>query len=771
MKFHFAWASGLVAIFLASAVAAADRPYEITETRENCVAYQPLRQPFFGDTHVHTSFSMDANVQDTRNTPRDAYRFAKGERVGLQPYDREGRAGRGVQLSRPLDWTALSDHAEMFGEVRICSDERLDGYGSDICWNKRFLGPRSLAGFLMRTMVMHERFEFCGEEGAHCREVARNVWQEIQDAAEEAYDRSAACTFTSFIGYEWTAAVGGALNLHRNVIFRNQRVPDYALSSVEALSAFDLFQGLERDCREGKPGCEAIVIPHNSNISGPGLMFETARLVDAEDASRAVDLEEARLRARYESLVEVMQHKGDSECLLGGDTTDEACGFEKVPYDNMSGASRVGLIEDQAPKRSAFVREALKKGLLLEQQLGINPLKYGIIASTDTHLGTPGLVAESDAMGHGGAGPNMALGIPPGLPDHIEFNPGGLAVVWAEENTRDSIFSGLARRETYGTSGTRPVLRFFGGWEYEESLCASEDFVARGYAGGTAMGGDLPERPAGGGAPRFAIQASRDPGTPDKPGTPLQRIQVVKGWAKDGASHERVYDVAGGDNGASVDTASCEPRGPGESRLCAVWEDPGFDPEDSAFYYVRVLENPTCRWHQFLCNRAEVKCEALESVPTGFEACCDPAFPKSVQERAWSSPIWYQPTSSGSGAEAAGAPPAKKGMELANPASAHCAEVGGTLRIESVGSGAEIGVCYFEDARQCEEWALLRGDCPVGGRRVTGLVTEGARYCAIRGGRYQMTRAESAKAAEQGRCTLPGGKVCASTALWQGSCG
>ncbi|MCH2173146.1 DUF3604 domain-containing protein [Myxococcota bacterium] len=633
----------LVAFGLAQPALGSERPYRITEVRETCSNYQPLKQPLFGDTHIHTRLSMDASVQDTRNTPDDAYRFARGERIGLQPYDAEGKAIRSAKLRRPLDWTALSDHAEMLGEVRICSDETLDGYDSDICWNKRYLGPRGLGGFLIRTMVAHQRLEFCGEQGAHCRDVAKTVWQEVQDAAERAYDRSSACTFTSLIGYEWTAAVGGAFNLHRNVLFRNDQVPDYALSSVEAVSAFDLFQGLERDCSQGKPDCEAIVVPHNSNISGPGLMFETARLVSQDQANFPVDPEEARLRKRYESVIEIMQHKGDSECLLSGDTTDEACGFEKVPYDNMSGAARFDLVANQPPKRAAFVREALKKGLLLEEESGVNPLKYGFIASTDTHLGTPGLVAENDAKGQGGAGPNMAAGIPPGLPDNIEFNPGGLAVVWAEENSRDSIFSALIRRETYGTSGTRPVVRFFGGWEYPSDLCESDSFVERGYEGGVPMGGDLQRPPSETSAPRFAVLAAQDPGIPNQPGTPLQRVQIVKGWVEDGKSRERVYDVAGGENGARVDTRTCETSGGGARQLCSVWTDPDFEPHQRSFYYVRVLENPTCRWHQHLCSQAAVDCSKPETVTRGFESCCNERFPKTVQERAWTSPIWYSP--------------------------------------------------------------------------------------------------------------------------------
>jgi hypothetical protein len=640
-------ASGLAT----SAFATAERPYELTEEREPCASYEPLRRPLFGDTHVHTAYSFDASTQDTRNTPRDAYRFAKGEEVGLQPYDAEGKAGRSVRLHRPLDWTAVSDHAELLGEVRSCTDPNAAGFDSDICFLYQTMRPLMLGPFALRTMLMKQRWGFCGENGELCRGNARAAWGDIQAAAEEAYDRTQACSFTSFVGYEWTATAGNGFNLHRNVVFRNEKVPDLPGNWVDNRSAFHHWQQLQAECVDGKPGCDALTIPHNSNISGDGLMFQTAKLAGMDDFGAPVDREEAKLRQRWEPLIEIMQHKGDSECLLGGDTVDEACGFEKVPYDSFAGATIAqsvpdvdgGLVDPDAPKRSAMVREALKKGLALEQQLGANPLKFGIIASTDTHLGTPGLIDETDSKGHGGAGRAAGAGLATGLPDNIEYNPGGLAVVWAEENTRDSIFSALQRRETYGTSGPRPVVRFFGGWDYEASMCNGEGFAQQGYDGGVPMGGDLAAR-GDASAPRFAVSALADPGSDDSPGAPLQRIQVVKGWVDaKGSVHEKVYDVAGGANDASVDTATCERQGEGARSLCSVWSDPDFDASQGAFYYARVLENPSCRWSQHLCIAAGVDCSDAATIASGFEPCCAADHQPTVQERAWTSPIWYQP--------------------------------------------------------------------------------------------------------------------------------
>ena len=639
-----------LAVFsLPAALTGADestRPYEVTEEREDCKDYDSLRRPFFGDTHVHTAYSFDANSQDTRNTPQDAYRFAKGVEVGIQPYAAEGAPLRTAKLRRPLDFTAVTDHAEMLGEIRICTDEQIEGYGSDFCWIYRLAPPLMFGPMATRLIIQRDRFQFCGENDLKCLEQAALVWRDIQVAAEEAYDRTEECSFTSFVGYEWTGSIGAGVNLHRNVIFRNEHVPVYAPSWVEVPSAYDLWTDLQRRCVEGVPGCDVLTIPHNSNLSGPGIMFESAKLRTTSDVDIPVTAEEAALRQRWEPLVEIMQHKGDSECLLGGDTTDEACGFEKLPYNSFAGVGRIAagnIVDLQGtslePDRRGMVREALKKGLVLEGQLGENPLKYGIVASTDTHLGTPGLTVEGDAKGHGGAGDRRQTG----LPDNIEFNPGGLAVIWAEENSRDALFAAMQRREAYGTSGTRPVVRFFGGWGYPESMCESSDFADLGYKGGVPMGGDLPRRPEGAKAPRFAVSALKDPGSSGHPGTPLERIQIVKGWVEKGKAREKVFDVAQTGNSASVDVNTCRTQGKESASLCAVWQDPEFEAEERAFYYVRVLENPTCRWSHQICVDAGVRCEDRSTVTAGYEACCLESSPKTVQERAWTSPIWYAP--------------------------------------------------------------------------------------------------------------------------------
>ena len=612
------------------------RAAELTEQREPCAATDPLRTPYFGDTHVHTGYSQDASTQGTRTTPRDAYRFARGHAIAIQPWREDGSSLRSVKLDRALDFAVVTDHAEQIGEVHVCKTPGAPGHDSLVCMLYR--GWPRAAFFVMNAAYSSggERFGFCGEQGTRCLEAAQHVWRDTQAAAEEAYDRSAACRFTSFVGYEWTSGVDNGKNLHRNVIFRNSHVPALPASVMETgPNAARLWEALERECVQGTPGCDVLTIPHNSNLDG-GLMFQSARAIGGE-----IDASEAKLRARWEPLVEVMQHKGDSECLLGGDTTDEACGFEKLPYDNFGG--RYALVGAEAPKRSQYVREALKRGLALEAQLGANPFRYGLIASTDTHLGTPGFASERTFVGHGGAGASSPSALPPGLPDALEFGPGGLAVLWAEANTRDALFAAMQRREAYGTSGTRPAVRFFGGFDLPADLCSDPEFVAKGYAHGVPMGGEL-RAAAQSPAPRFAVLATKDPGSRGEPGSDLERVQIVKGWLDaHGALQERVLDLAGGANHATVDPRTCQQSGHGQVRLCSVWQDPAFAASERAFYYARVLENPSCRWSQRICVAKRVDCEKPETIGDGLEGCCAPEHRPSIQERAWTSPIWLSP--------------------------------------------------------------------------------------------------------------------------------
>jgi hypothetical protein len=575
--------------------------FERTGQREPCSDVNALRNPYFGDTHVHTSFSFDANALGTRNTPRDAYRFARGEEVGIQPFDREGRPLRTVRLERPLDFAVVTDHAESLGEVHICQTPGAPGHESLICRVRRRwpLFSYYIVNSRMFNEREPERYDFCGERGRRCLEAAAIPWKKIQDAAEEAYDRSSACTFTTFVGYEWTGNPDSNM-IHRNVIFRNRIVPSAPTTYLDEGSAEELWQSLHSDCLDLDSGCDVLAIPHNSNLSGGWLFLtETAE-------GKPIDRREALARAALEPLVEVMQHKGDSECRLGGlagASEDELCGFEKLPFARMD--EHPLPFRWTAPPHLSFVREALAEGLRQEERIGANPFKLGLIASTDTHLGTPGLVAEDAFPGHAAGGDTNQVEVPK-IPDALAFNPGGLAVLWAEENSRDALFEAMRRREAYGTSGPRMIVRFFGGWDYGHDMCDSENFAREGYARGVPMGGDLPAPPARASAPSpsFAVWALRDPGTPARPAAQLQRVQIIKLWVEGGEARERVYEVAGEpDNGAGVDLATCERRGPGFDSLCAVWRDPEFDASRHALYYARVVENPSCRWSTYVLLR------------------------------------------------------------------------------------------------------------------------------------------------------------------------
>jgi hypothetical protein len=404
---------------------------------------------------------------------------------------------------------------------------------------------------------------------------------------------------------------------------------------------------------------------------------------------RPFDASYAQARHDLEPVIELFQHKGASECLPGQTISDELCGFEVIPYPTLANTN-LQILGD--PRPQDFVRGAFGEGMKLEEELGVNPFQHGFISSTDTHIAAPGFDAENNFKGHGGAGQPNRDALPEGFPDIRYLNPGGPAGVWAEENSRNAIFEAFVRRETFGTSGPRIVPRVFAGWDLPSDLCDSPNLAEVGYAEGVPMGGELRDPPDGA-APKLVVSARQD-----TLGAPLQRIQIVKGWFDGDDYQVEVYDVAGdANNGATVDLATCEPQGPGFADLCAFWEDPDFDPAERAYYYIRVIENPTCRWSTRQCVDADYDCdnptreidsdccdptaglraafcdEVASDLPADEAACCrgenptsltDGAFCRSVagtlppaegqcclprvettiQERAWTSPIWYQPT-------------------------------------------------------------------------------------------------------------------------------
>ncbi len=624
------------------------------DTRAPCASRNPLRNAYFGDLHVHTRLSFDAITYDVRGGPSDAYAFARGEEVGLPPYGPDGAPSRRLRLARPLDFAAVTDHSEYLAETELCHDPSSLAYGSDTCARYRdatsLVTPLSLglSGFGPRPEVCD------GRDPALCARTFDRVWGGVQAAAEAAYDRTAACRFTTFVAYEWSGSPGGN-NAHRNVIFRNRTVPRSPATYYDTRTPEGLWRWLRATCLDAGAGCDALAIPHNSNLGG-GRMF-----VATGEGGAAYTRDEAALRARVEPLVEVYQHKGSSECLAGArdplSGEDERCGFERLTTapcrggaddppscTPVCGPNPVGAFTGSCAHPRDFVRAALRTGLSEWARTGVDPFHLGIVASTDTHAAIPGAVDEGSWPGHtGNADADPARRLTPAVRGETQVSvvtasPGGLAVVWAEENSRDALFEALRRRETYGTSGPRLVVRFFGGWGLAQDLCARPDMVAAAYRDGVPMGSDLRARPEGAAAPAFTLAAMRD-----ATGAPLERLQVVKAWLDaSGDTRERVYDLAVAGEGASVDLATCTPRGAGADTLCETWTDPDFDPTRPALWYARVLENPTCRWSRRLCNELRVDCATLAPA-SPLRACCDGSVPDVVQERAWTSPIWYLP--------------------------------------------------------------------------------------------------------------------------------
>ncbi len=621
--------------------------------RPRCNDFSEQRNAYFGDLHVHTSVSNDAYSFGVRVTPDGAYRYAFGDTIYLPLGD--NLEARPVKIDRPLDFAGVTDHAEFFGEAVLCFDESGPAYNNDFCNTFRTGTGREPALLTKITAPIPLRDkETCGDDGELCGKAAESVWAQNIAAAEEWNDTSENCERTTFVAYEYSSFRMGN-NLHRNVIFRNAVVPQRPVSYLDAIREWDLWRILRERCIDGSDECDVLAIPHNPNISN-GRMFK----VDYPGLSTIEEkAARAELRMAVEPIIEIMQHKGDSECrnglpgVLGG--VDELCDFEKFEDlalsvkhgDEPVGDCYEGPLMDWKPNlgptclsRNSYVRYALTEGLVQEAEIGVNPFKFGITASTDTHNGLAGGVNEKTFPGHLGkadASAEMRVQYRSEIAGNTSNNPGGLIGVWAEENTRDALFDSMQRKEVFGTSGPRIQPRFFGGWSLSKDLCSNPDMVSQAYKQGVPMGGDLPEN--GSAAPSFLVSAVADVGTSELPGMPLQRLQVIKGWADaEGNHHQRIYDVAGdANNGASVNPDTCMPLGDGFAQLCAVWEDPAFDADQRAVYYLRAVENPSCRYSAWQCLSLPE-----EDRP---EDCANPQMAPVIQERAWSSPIWYTPAS------------------------------------------------------------------------------------------------------------------------------
>ena len=608
----------------------------------------PQRNAYFGDLHVHTTYSFDAYAFGTLATPYDAYRFALGEAI-------KHPAGYDMQLHEPLDFYAITDHAMFMGVAAEAADTSTDFSQypfSEVLHDlndpdnmDRWSLPRRLNSFTGLLAGLIPGITSGAIDPEESLAITRRAWADTVRAADMFNDPG---RFTTFVAYEYTTGSDDRGNLHRNVVFQgSDAVPEIPFSRVHSSNPEDLWNWMDT---LRKSGVESLAIPHNSNGSN-GQMF---KLVDW--AGEPIDDDYAVQRIRNEPLVEITQIKGTSETHPALSSRDEWANFELMEF-------RVATTLPSKPA-GGYVRDALRRGLALESQGMTNPYSFGVIGSSDTHTGA----AQNDEsefsskLGMLSSDAQLRGSVPFGVIDGYLFNTlapqavtevdgrlfvggaqpsygaAGLAAAWAEENTREAIYAAFRRKETFATSGPRMRLRFFAGYGFADDLLETQDGVAFAYANGVTMGSELAAQ-ANVGAPQFALWAQADANS-----APLQRLQVIKGWIDAaGETHEDVIDVAcaGGvavdqktqrcpDNNARVDLTSCSTAADtGDADIRTVWTDPDFDPDQRAFYYARVLENPTCRWNTW------------DAIRAGTPLRSDLA--ATLQERAWSSPIQYIP--------------------------------------------------------------------------------------------------------------------------------
>ena len=534
------------------------------------------KQVYWGDLHVHSAYSLDAWGYGTINTPAEAYAFAKGGTLNVA----EETA---VRLDRPLDFMAVTDHAEWFDLLYICTDP---GWSDDPYCNimtdkaGRLTGSAVFTEYVIPTITQAnpEPTEICLKDQAACDTARQSQWRRIQEQTNAA---NSPCEFTALHGYEWSATPDYSHN-HRNIIFRSNAVTQDPIDYLRYPNPLALWQALEKQC-QSETGCEALAIPHNTNM-GDGKSF------DVETESDDVRL----LRARYEKLVEIHQEKGSSECLYTFGSPDEDCSFQTYLTLNSKPKQASEFTETEWQKmRSTYVRALLTRGLGVYSESGINPLQIGIIGSTDNHAATGGFADEDQWLGS-----VFGIGDIDRAMTRLHWNPGGIVGVWAEENTRSAIFDALKAREVFATSGPRIQVKL------EASANSLSCEVNSG--GITPMGGEMTKLADG---PRFRVQALYD-------STPLESIEVIKGELRNGQLREQTIGVW--------------QKPSGDLDVCITWKDPDFDSKAPAFWYARVLEAPTLRWSAYHCRR-ENRCGDFPGAET------------TIQERAWSSPIWYLP--------------------------------------------------------------------------------------------------------------------------------
>lgn len=575
----------------------------------------PLRNAYFGETHVHTSWSFDAFIfGNTKTGPADAYKYAKGETI-------KHPAGYDIKITTPLDWMGVTDHAEYVGVVQMANDPTSALSKTPLGKEIIVHGPQDIQRIYLllgNSMIDGKPFKQLMSP-----EIAGTIWKRNNDIADAANEPG---KFTAFCAYEWTSTPNNR-NMHRNVFFKDcAKVPEMPFSSLTSTNPIDLWNWMDQ---QRKNGDELLAISHNANLSD-GHMFP----IDVDEKGRPIDAAWAASRDRNERLTEIKQIKGASETHPLLSPTDEFANFEILNY-------LLGFPQGRWPTiPGSFVRQALKDGLTMQDVRGYNPYKTGFVGGSDSHDTAVAYRQQNFFGAHGlndgTTKERMAGHVFAGLDVRYE-NPAGLTGIWAEENTRASLFDAMERKEVFATSGPHIKVRLFGGWKYGADLAKQGGWLKTAYAQGVPMGGDLP--PVEGKAPTFVVWAVKDPTSGN-----LDRIQIVKGWTQSGQSFEKVYDVAwAGDRKpnalthrvprlpSTVDIANASYTNTvGAVELQTTWTDPDFDPSLDAFYYARVLEIETPRW-------TTIQAKELGIPPPQV-------VPATVQERAWSSPIWYTPT-------------------------------------------------------------------------------------------------------------------------------
>lgn len=579
----------------------------------------PERNAYFGETHVHTSWSLDAFALGNTTNPDDAYKYFKGEPI-------KHPLGYEVKIDTPLDFAGVTDHSEYAGVVQLANEpgssvSKLPAAQPLILKEKTPAAKMKLTLYLINDLGAGPPVK-----ALMSPEVAGSVWKRNIELADKANEPG---KFTAFCSYEWTSMPNN-MNLHRNVFFKDcAKVPAQPFSALDSFHPVDLWNWMDG---QRKAGNELLAISHNANLSD-GRMFPT----EVDTNGRPIDAAYAASRTRNEPLIEIKQLKGTSETHPVLSPTDEFANFEIMSVLLGNPPGRVPHIV------GSYARQALKDGLALQETKGFNPYKFGFGAASDSHNTAVPYRQDNFFGGHsvadGKIENRMAGTLVGGMFDARLEGTAGLTGVWAEENTRESIFNAMQRKETFAVSGPHIKVRLFGGWDYDKDLVKREGWIKTAYAQGVPMGSDLQPMPAGGKAPSFAVWAVKDPTSGN-----LDRIQIVKGWSKSGQNFEKIFDVAwAGDRvpdpltgvvppiGSTVDIKNATyTNSIGAVELKSVWTDPEFDPGVDAFYYARVLEIPTPRW-------TTIQAKKLNIAPPDVVAA-------AIQERAWGSPIWYTPS-------------------------------------------------------------------------------------------------------------------------------